>query len=347
MVIVDENGNDIVKYAVLRKGEVVESDYNYDYANARCADLAKGEEVTFYEVVRTTNVNVIKLTIADNYTASYLTGSLKIEAELAGVKYAATYSVVNDVVIFEYEEVKWTANNYAKDATLTLGQGGYSDFRTDAEGYGKAGYEEDDLRLEEGANVVSTTEFRAIEGKTLKLDCFPGISVTLKDIVAGQKGVNFLSTIVLNFNDKDLDGEWDYVDHELLESVELGFFGEQIVKGAYEIDVELPYTYYELREAFGIKVEEDDIVTYYVYNQNNEVVTKITVDYMTYDPKANVEFTIKGENETLGWYTLALEVPAAEAGEANPNTGAESVVGVVAALAVVSVATAAAVSLKK
>ena len=51
--------------------------------------------------------------------------------------------------------------------------------------------------------------------------------------------------------------------------------------------------------------------------------------------------------QKLGQYKVVLEVPAAEVGEANPNTGAESVVGVVAALAVVSVATAAAVSLKK
>ena len=68
---------------------------------------------------------------------------------------------------------------------------------------------------------------------------------------------------------------------------------------------------------------------------------------MTADLTEDVEFTVKGENAKLGQYKVVLEVPAAEAGEANPNTGAEAVVGVVAALAVVSVATAAAVSLKK
>ena len=99
---------------------------------------------------------------------------------------------------------------------------------------------------------------------------------------------------------------------------------------------------------FGEKVEEDDIISYYVVNQNKEVVKTIKVDYMTYDPTETVEFTIEGENEKLGWYTLALEVPAVETeGEENPNTGAESIVGVVAALAVVSLASAAAVSLKK
>ena len=68
---------------------------------------------------------------------------------------------------------------------------------------------------------------------------------------------------------------------------------------------------------------------------------------MTADLTENVKFVVEGENQKLGYYTLTLEVPANESGEANPNTGAESVVGVVAALAVVSVATAAAVSLKK
>ena len=61
-----------------------------------------------------------------------------------------------------------------------------------------------------------------------------------------------------------------------------------------------------------------------------------------------VSFTIEGKNSKLGSYAIVIDVPANEvAGESNPNTGAESVVGVVAALAVVSVATAAAVSLKK
>ena len=52
---------------------------------------------------------------------------------------------------------------------------------------------------------------------------------------------------------------------------------------------------------------------------------------------------------TLGEYEIVLEAPAAPEApaEENPNTGAESVIGVVAAMAVVSVAAAAAVSLKK
>ena len=68
---------------------------------------------------------------------------------------------------------------------------------------------------------------------------------------------------------------------------------------------------------------------------------------MTVDYNDTVKLSIDGENTTLGQYQIAVKVPAENKGEKNPNTGAESVMGVVAAVAVVSVAAAAAVSLKK
>ena len=266
--------------------------------------------------------------------------------------HSGTLHFINDVSIFEYEEVKYAVENNADGVTLALGSGGYSDYWTDEYGYDDFDneYDEEFLRIDRGALVVSTTAFRAIEGKDLTLDVLANddmeISVTLKEVAKGQKGVNFFAWNDAEFEDKDEDGKKDL--NEDWTSLSFGFKGDQVVKGAFAIDVVLPIDYYELREMFGEKVEEDDIISYYVVNQNNEVVKTIKVDYMTYDPTETVEFTIEGENEKLGWYTLALDVPAAEVeGEENPNTGAESVVGVVAALAVVSVATAAAVSLKK
>ena len=164
------------------------------------------------------------------------------------------------------------------------------------------------------------------------------VSVTLKEVKAGQKGVNFCVWGGLELKENDLG----------IESVEFGFVGGQTILGKYAVNVKLPINYYELRELFGLKVEEEDIITYYVVDENGAVVKEIKVDYMTADLSALVAFTVEGENEALGYYTLCLEVPAVEGEvEENPNTGAESVVGVVAALAVVSVATAAAVSLKK
>ena len=355
MVIVDEEGNDIVTWAVTKKGEVIYDNCTYETALEKAEALNDENKVSYYGVECTTNVNVIKITIADNFSAHYEEGTVKIEAELDDEDVSATLSVINDVVIFEYEEVKWAAENNDDDAVLQLGSGGYSDYFTSESGYGWE-YDEDELRDYPFALVVSTTAFRAIEGKDLRLDVLSfeygdfdmEVYVELKDIVSGQKGVNFFCAADLDWNDKDDDGVYD--ENETINSVSFGFKGDQVVKGAYEIVVDLPIDYYELRELFGIKVEEEDIVTYYVVDENGKVVCEKTVDYMTLDLTENVAVTVKGEKDTLGYYTLCLEVPASEDGSAeeeNPNTGAESVVGVVAALAAVSVAGAAALSFKK
>ena len=145
--------------------------------------------------------------------------------------------------------------------------------------------------------------------------------------------------------DKDGDKKFDKGE---LDAVTFGFKGNQVIKGAFEVVAELPIDYYELRELFGLKLEEEDIITYYVVDEKGAVVAEKTVDYMKDDVSKTVSVKVPGENDVLGSYTLCLEVPAVETEvEENPNTGAEAVVGVVAALAVVSVATAAAVSLKK
>ncbi len=353
MVIVDKDGNDIVTWAVTYKGEVLYDFCTYETAIEKAEALNDCEKVTYYGITCTTNVNVIEIKVADNFSAHYEEGTIKIDAKLAGKAVANTLSVINDVTIFEYEMVKWAAEDNAEGACLQLGSFGYSDYFTAENGYGWE-YDEDDLRRHPFALVVSTTAFRAIEGKDLCLDVLTfkvgdfamDVHVELKDIVAGQKGVNFFCDADLDWNDKNADGHFNR--NETINSVSFGFKGDQVVKGAYEIVVDLPIDYYELRELFGLKVEEDDIITYYVIDENGKVVCEKTVDYMTLDLTENVAVTVKGENDTLGYYTLCLEVPAVEESvEENPNTGAESVVGVVAALAVVSVATAAAVSLKK
>ena len=347
MVIVDENGNDIVLWAVTEKGEVLEGTYDYEGAIEAAAVKNAEKEVTYYGIVCVTNVNVIELVIEDNYTAHFEEGTVKIEAKLDKVPYAGQINVINDVVIFEYEEVKWTAANYANKAYLTVGQGGYSDWYTSEVGYSVAfdEYDEAENRVEEGAAVVSTTAFRAIEGKSLKVS--QGIlNVTLKEVQAGQKGVNFLGYVDYDYKDRDGDGLFD-VDYDVLEAINFGYLGNQVVKGEFVIDINLGLNWYELRELFSLKVEEDDIISYYLIDENGKVVGGKEVDYMTADLTETAKFSITDANATLGEYSLVLEVPAVEGGESNPNTGAESVVGVVAALAVVSVATAAAVSLKK
>lgn len=347
MVIVDENGEDIVVWAVTEKGEVLAERYDYEGAKAAAKAANAAKEVTYYGITCITNVNVIEIVVEDNFTAHFEEGTIKIEAKLNKVPYAGQINVINDVVIFEYEEVKWTAANYAEKAYLTVGQNGYSDWYTSEVGYSKVfdDYDEFENRVEEGAAVVSTTAFRAIEGKSLKVS--QGIlNVTLKAVEAGQKGVNFLGYVDFDFKDRNGDGLFD-VDYDALTAINFGYLGNQVVKGEFVIDIDLGLNWYELRELFSLKVEEDDIISYYLIDENGKVVGGKEVDYMTADLTETAKFSITDANATLGEYSLVLEVPAVEGGEENPNTGAESVVGVVAALAVVSVATAAAVSLKK
>lgn len=337
-----------------KKGEIAGGVWTENYESDRAAyraaleiaeNLNDKEEVTYYTVVMVTNVNVIKVVVEPNYTAHYTEGTLKINATLDDEPYKGVVYFINDVVLFEYEEVKWTAKNFKDKAVLEVGQGGYSDYKFD-ETYGPE-YNEDDLRVDEGAAVVSTTAFRAIEGKNLKVVANDAMTVVLSEIAAGQKGVNFSAYLDYDFVDEDYDYVWD-VYYEDLVAIELGFYGDQVIKGEYKINVELPYDYYDLREYFGLRVEEDDIVNYYVVDANNNVVKTIKVDYMSAKLDENVAFTLEGSNKALGQYKIVLDVPTGEVeGEQNPNTGAESVVGVVAALAVVSLATAAAVSLKK
>ena len=355
MVIVNEAGEDIVKWCVTRKGEKLEtSGLTYDVAKEYAKKFNKeghpdfddkNGKVTYYGVAPITNVNVIKIVVEDNYTAHYTEGTIKVNATLDDEPYKGVVTVINDVVLFEYEEVKWTAKNFKNKAALEVDQAGYSDYDFD-ETYGPE-YDEDNLRIDDGAAVVSTTAFRAIEGMNLKVVANDAMTVVLSEVAAGQKGVNFSAYLDYDFVDEDDDYVWD-VYYEDLVAIELGFYGDQVVKGEYEIKVELPYDYYDLREYFGLRVEEDDIINYYVVDANNNVVKTIKVDYMSAKLNENVAFTLEGSNKALGQYKIVLDVPTGEVeGEQNPNTGAESVVGVVAALAVVSLATAAAVSLKK
>lgn len=380
-------------YSIMYKGEVLADNYEFQNISPKDVYLEKyDEERTFDKILSAEgwsyndaqtlaalvrddmkvskgivnvaceqNVNIVKLTVENNFSAHYTEGTLKIEATYNKKAYSQTLTVINDVSIFEYEEVKYAAENNADGAYLQLGAGGYSDYITSEIGYDKDiadifgnEYDEDLLRKYPFALVVSTTAFRAIEGEDLTVAVVPSqkingepieISVTLKDVAKGQKGINFFAWGDYTFEDKDDDGVKDLTED--FETISFGFKGNQVVNGKFEVVVELPYTYYDLRELFGIKVEEDDIIPYYIVDENGKVVGGKEVDYMTADLTENVKFVVEGENQKLGYYTLTLEVPAAESGEANPNTGAESVVGVVAALAVVSVATAAAVSLKK
>ena len=349
-MVLNDEGADPLTYDVYNlKGEQVVANVSYKEALEYEAALEKDNRADF-KIVCDQYVNIIKITVENNFSAHYTEGKVVVEAKLGKKDYKGTLTIINDVTIFEYEEVKWAAANNEDEAALVLFDGGYSDYFTAENGYGEE-YDYADLRLDPMATVVSTTAFRAIEGKDLTVEAIDNdlmeVVVTLKDIAKGQKGVNFFAVSgVEGLKFEETEEGWVNVeDHPT--AITLDFLGNQVIKGEFEIDVTLAMDWYELREAFGLKVEEDDIISYYLVDANGKVVGGKEVDYMTADLAEDAEFTIKGSNSALGQYKLVLEVPAAEVGEANPNTGAEAVVGVVAALAVVSVATAAAVSLKK
>ncbi|MGN0541317.1 MAG: hypothetical protein ACI4IZ_06775, partial [Acutalibacteraceae bacterium] len=217
------------------------------------------------------------------------------------------------------------------------------DYLTSLDGYGTK-YSEDALRTYADASVISTTAFRALrEAKDgIKVES-SNLLVTIPEIGAGQKGVNFAGYPVQFLNAKGKTA----AKGEAVEVV-FGFYGNQTVASDFTVEIDLGKDAYELREMFGEKVEEEDIITYYIV-EDGKVAGQFTVDYMKDDIDEDIVLEINRKaGSTLGEYELVLEAPSAPSkGEENPNTGAESVIGVVAAMAVVSVAAAAAVSLKK
>ena len=320
---------------------------NYDWCKYVAKTLNKEFKTTQFVVKTTSEIKVLKLTVAANYSASFTEGSVKVSAlRVADKKTVYTeMKIVNDITIFAYEYVKSAAEN---DYALELFDVGYSDYETYL-----AGYKTPDTAQRLGSRVISTTAFRAIEGKDITVNVYPtpkendervakSADVTIYNVAAGQKGVNF------EYYEKEVKEATSTalaVDGEN-RKVEFGFYGDQVVKSKFTVNFDLDWTYFELREFFGKKVEEQDIVTYYIL-KDGKVLKEVKVDYMTVDYNDTVKLSIDGENTTLGQYAIAVKVPAENKGEENPNTGAESVMGVVAAVAVVSVAAAAAVSLKK
>lgn len=329
-------------YSVIDKeGEAVESYTGLSYAEATEAaeDLNNFEKVTYYKVACEQELVIVELTVSDNYSASYKEGTLKVTAteKSTGKDVAGKWVIISDVTIFEYEEVKYSAKN---GEALVVGELGYSDYETAENGYGDD-YDSSALRTVENAAVISTTAFRAIKGEDITVAADENNYVTIYDVAADQKGVNFS---LYGYN-KIYDSSDEFVGYEF------GFYGDQVIASDFEIVLQPGITYYELREEFGVKIEEDDIVDFYLL-KDGKVVQIITVDFMTVDLAEEVEITIEGSNSTLGQYELRLEVETeadsnSGSDEENPNTGAESAVGVVAALAVVSAFAAAAVSFKK
>ena len=192
---------------------------------------------------------------------------------------------------------------------------GYSDYLTAKYGYGKSEY---DPHLLEKPTVVSTTAFRAVAGKELVLTCGEGVKITIPEISTMQKGVNF----IYKNSVPDMDSD------KKTTSFTLTFYGKQPIQSDFAIEWNLNTNAFELRETFKVKVEEEDIVTYYIL-KDGKYFDEFTIDYMTEDYAENIVLTLKNRaGSTLGSYTITTERPADansaldDFEETNPNTGA-------------------------
>ena len=303
--------------------------------------IAKTKDTTVKQVGEG---KILKLTVADNYTVDYKEATITIKATSTTKGDKKTYTnkinVISDVAIYEHNTILWAAED-EEPLTISAFKGGYSAYATQGNYKDTETYDEWENRYTFTTSVLPTTGFRAIAGKEIVLETNrPGINatVTIPEVAAGQKGVNFAFVT---------DGEAFGTLKKDLKSFSFGFKGQQVIASDYTIDVDLGCTYYELRQAFRAKLEEEDVLKFYIL-KDGKAFDELVVDFMTVDDTENVEFTIEGKAGTnLGYYTMTLTAPAAEEGETNPDTGAESMIGVVAAMAVITLASAAAISLKK
>lgn len=294
-------------------GDWVETNLTYDYAKGRAKDLNMEHQVTYYEMRPEGYANIFILEIADNFGRSYAEGKLVIKAYNEDLDRAegATVKVIRDVSIFGYEKVKYAAK-YDKvlDQTYT----GYSDYWTAANGY------DTNTVYSTNPTVISSTAFKAIAGEDVSVE-MAGMTVVIEDVVATQKGVNFAAYPVQKA-DYDDDGEVD--------AVIFGFYGDQAINSKFKLTVDTGYTWFSLRELFGVRLEEDDVVNYTVL-KDSKFYCEFEVDYSKADYNAPVKLVIDGvAGDTLGEYEIVVaedvEIPAKPEvevkGESNPNTGA-------------------------
>lgn len=297
---------------------VVEADMTYAAAKELAEKRNKEGKTTLNIVKCQSYVYVLKFKVDQNYTTAYKSGTYTVIGKRDGKTYTCgTKTVVSDVSIFNYEGVKCAA--LYGDALAIGDSDGYSDFLT-----AKYGYKYEEAYKGQTATVVSSTAFRAIAGKAFSVTCGENVTVTIPSVAANQRGVNFIYNcpeVTKTSSDSSTStAAKKKVTHSL------SFYGNQIIESDYSIKWDLGCTYAELLNIYKVRVEENDIITYYIY-KNGQYFDKFTVDYMTVDYNENVAVTLKGEAGTpLGNYTISVTPPAAEStansGEVNPNTGA-------------------------
>ncbi len=306
-------------YSVYNKfnpDEVIEGGSNLkssDQALTLAEKLNKENKTTSYKVKCDQYMYVAKITVPQNYGVSYKSGTYKITANINGKAYAsAEYTVVSDVSIFEYEYMKYSANEGEPISVMDNNAHGYSSYLT-----WKYGYSYDPAYENQSPTVVSSTAFRAIRGKSLKVACGDNVLIEITKISDEQRGVNFI------FNNPGGALETDATTKNKIANYSLTFYGKQQIMSDYTITWDLGCNYFELREKLKIALEENDIVTYYV-TKDGEYFDEFTVDYANVNQSENIVLTLNGEaGTTLGTYKITTVKPTEKAEtEENPNTGA-------------------------
>ncbi len=238
-----------------------------------------------WEKVEGASVFVATVYIDANRTSEYKIGGIRFGL---GDEEGCTIRFANDVPIVDPDIVKEYASEF-NPPTLNIGEEGISSYYYLVKGEKYPMY---------GAYAITTDTFAAIEGKALNLafgrgDYFLGFGW----IKEGQQGINFYSVSYPV-----------YENSSTLETLKnpyykLQFFDKTPILCDYEITWDSDVTYGDLRE--NLNQQDEEFVYYYFYNNFNELLKKIAVDYSRVDAEMNVIFQFGGTNSSLGYYQLS------------------------------------------
>ena len=330
--------------------------FSTDYIEVRAAAKALNDagKTTRYEAICNQDVYIVKVKVADNFGVNYAKGTF--QAKATGASDGKAYSgikndVIADVAIASKDTVEYYAEHYKNNAKGELFP------INEATGKADFGYWDfyEDRMSSPKAFVISTTAFRAIAGEGLTLvnsTSDPSVIVEIDEVSANQGGVNFLNDSGAKY--KKVDGE------QVFDNYYLDFYGTQTIASDFTITWKPGCTYGELLHKFGMNTDESEKVTFHLNINGKD--NKLVIDYGKVNLYDEVEIEIEREaGSTLGRYILSGKKVTVggnggsgsgsnnggTSGEQNPDTGAEDMIGIVSAMAIVSAAAGAALVLKK
>ena len=337
--------------------------FSTDYIEVRAAAKALNEagKTTRYEALCNQDVHIVKVKVADNFGVNYAKGTFQAKATGAtdGKAYAGIKNdVIADVAIASKDTVEFYAEHYKNNAK---GEMFPINEATEKADFGYWDFYEDRMSSSK-AFVISTTAFRAIVGEGITFansSKNPGVIVEIDEVSANQGGVNFLNDSGAKY--KKVDGK------QVFDNYYLDFYGTQTIASDFTITWKPGCTYGELLQKFGMNTDESEVLAFHLNIDGKD--SRILVDFDEVNLYDEVEIKIdRKAGSTLGRYILSgTKVTTGgntgtgsgsgsnnggsnnggTSGEQNPNTGAEDMIGVISAMAVVSAAAGMALAFKK